>query len=457
MNAPIRVRMTAWYVVLLAAIIAAVGAFVVIRLRADLTSATDRSLRSTVPQIAAGYSVEGLLEFRDKSNSLLAGERNAAQIVSAAGMVVSSSGDRVGRLPMLDQKSLQLALRGRLPLRNRSFGGGAQFRVAAAPVVRRGERQVIVAAVSLAPVDHSVHRVLILLLLALPAALVATAAGGWWLAKRAMRPIDRMVGAAEGVGSTDLSTRLTVPASHDELAHLATTLNTMLDRIYHGVAQQQRLVADTSHELRTPLSVMRTDIDVSLRSDDLSPAAREVLVSNREEVDGMIATVDDLLILARADERGLRLTPVLLDLQELAGRAVQRLGPHAHRHDVELAADGPSATARADPARLDQVLRNLIDNAIKFGAGGRVTVRTWQTPQEAGVTVEDDGPGVPLDLGDRVFDRFFRVDPSRDRASGGSGLGLAIVRELIVAHGGRVAVAPRLPHGSAFTIALPNA
>jgi hypothetical protein len=106
---------------------------------------TDRSLRSTVPQIAAGYSIEGLLEFRDKSNSLLAGERNAAQILSAAGTVVSSSGDRVSRLPMLDQKGLQLALRGRLALRSRSFGGGAQFRVAAAPVVRRGERQVIVA------------------------------------------------------------------------------------------------------------------------------------------------------------------------------------------------------------------------------------------------------------------------------------------------------------------------
>jgi len=352
---------------------------------------------------------------------------------------------------------LQHALRGRLAIGSASFGGGAQFRVAAAPVVRRGARQVIVAAVSLAPVDHSVHRVLVLLLLALPAALVATAAGGWWLAKRAMRPIDRMVGTVEGIGPTDLSTRLTVPASQDELAHLATTLNVMLDRIHHGVAQQQRLVADTSHELRTPLAVMRTDIDVSLRADDLSPAAREVLMSNREEVDGMIATVDDLLVLARADEGGLRLNPVPIDLRELAGRAVQRLGPHARRHHVELAADGPSASVSADPARLDQVLRNLIDNAIKFSASGQVTVRTWQTSREAGVTVEDDGPGIPPELGDRVFDRFFRVDPSRDRASGGSGLGLAIVRELIVAHGGRVAVAPRLPRGSAVTIALPSA
>ncbi len=172
----------------------------------------------------------------------------------------------------------------------------------------------------------------------------------------------------------------------------------------------------------------------------------------------MITTVDDLLVLARADERGLTLMPVLVDLRDLARRAVQQLGPLAHRRDVDLTVDGPSVTACADPMRLDQALRNLIDNAIKFGpSGGRVTVRTWRTPHEAGVTVEDDGPGIPQGLADRVFDRFFRVDPSRSRASGGSGLGLAIARELVVAHGGRVAVTPRRPHGSAFTITLPIA
>jgi signal transduction histidine kinase len=111
-----------------------------------------------------------------------------------------------------------------------------------------------------------------------------------------------------------------------------------------------------------------------------------------------------------------------------------------------------------DPDRLAHVLRNLIDNAIKFSpAGGRVTVSTWRTPEEAGVTIEDEGPGIPDDLRQRVFDRFFRVDRSRTKTTGGSGLGLAIVQELVVVHGGRVEVAPRRPHGSAFTIALPAA
>lgn len=456
MNAPIRVRMTVWYVALLAAIIAAVGAFVLIRLRADLIDATDRSLRPALSQIAGGYQIEGVHEFADKSTSLLAGERAAAQILSLGGVVVARSGDRVSRVPMLDQASLASVVAGRPLLASRSLSGGSQFRVAASAVQRNGLRQVVAAAVSLAPVDRSVHRVLILLLIALPAALAATAVGGWRLARRAMRPIARMVTTAEAIGPMDLGTRLTVPASRDELAHLAITLNTMLDRIHHGVTEQQRLVADTSHELRTPLAVMRTDIDVSLRSDDLSPAARDVLESNREEVDRMIATVEDLLTLAQLDERGIRLHHKLVDIRKLTEGVVERLGPLADRHGVTLTAEGSRATVSADPKRIDQVLRNLIDNAIKFAPeGGNVTVRTWHTPEEAGVTVEDDGAGVPAEVGERVFDRFFRVDPSRAQATGGSGLGLAIVRELVAAHGGRVSFAPRRPRGSAFTIALP--
>lgn len=458
MNAPIRVRMTLWYSALIASIIVAVGVFVIVRLRSDLVAATDRSLRPAIAQIASGYSVEGVNEFLDKSASLLAGERAAAQIVSPSGSVVTSSGNPVSRVPMLDRGSVARVAAGRPKLSNADLGSGSAFRVAAVPVIRRGQQLVLVAAVSLAPVDRSVHRVLILLLLALPAALLATAAGGWWLARRAMLPIDRMVSTAEAIGPSDLRTRLAVPASGDEIAHLATTLNIMLDRVHRGVVEQQRLVADTSHELRTPLAVMRTDIDVSLRSDDLTPAAREVLESNREEVDSMIATLEDLLTLARSDERQLPLTQEVIDLQDVSARIVQRLSPHAQRRGVTLTADGSSATVRADSAAVGQALRNLIDNAIKFGPPhGRITVRTWQTPGEAGVTVEDEGPGIPEELRERVFDRFFRIDASRDRASGGSGLGLAIVRELVVAQGGTVTLAARDPHGSAFAIALPLA
>jgi heavy metal sensor kinase len=457
-NTPIRVRMTAWYLVLLASIIAAVGAFVIIRLRADLLGATDRSLRPALEQITVGYHNEGLTEFHDKSASLLAGERAASQLLSPAGIVTYSFGDPLSRAPMLDRRVVARVAAGQPLLLSSTLGRGSRFRVAAGPVVHGGQRQVVVAALSLAPVDRSVHRVLILLLLALPVALLATAAGGWWLARRAMQPIDRMISSAEAIGPTELRQRLAVPATGDEVAHLATTLNTMLDRIQTGVVQQQRLVADTSHELRTPLAVMRTNIDVSLRTDALSPAARDVLESNREEVDRMIATVENLLTLARSDEGALRLDRERVDLRELAAKTVRQLGPIAQRHGVTLALDGSAATVHADRGHLAHALHNLLDNAIKFSsAGGHVTVRAWSTQREAGVTITDEGPGVPDELRERVFDRFFRADPSRTRTTGGSGLGLAIARELVVAHGGRIGMSPCRPRGSAFTIALPTA
>lgn len=260
-----------------------------------------------------------------------------------------------------------------------------------------------------------------------------------------------MIATAEAIGPSDLRDRLAVPRTGDEVAHLALALNTMLDRVHGGLVEQQRLVADTSHELRSPLAVMRTNIDVSLRADELSPAAREILESNREEVDRMSATVEDLLTLARSDARGFPLARELVDLHALASQAVERLGPFARRRGVTVSIDGSRAAVLGDPEHLGHVLRNLIDNAIKFSpSGSHVTVRTWSDAGEAGVTVDDDGPGIPDALRERVFDRFYRVDQSRARTTGGSGLGLAIARELAIAHGGRIDLAPRGPHGSAF-------
>lgn len=330
------------------------------------------------------------------------------------------------------------------------------FRVVARPVQRGGRRLALVVAESLAPVAGSVRRVLILLLLALPAALAATALAGWWLARRALRPIDRMTSAAEAIGPERLHERVGVPGTADEVAHLAATLNTMLDRIERGVDEQRRLVADTSHELRTPLARMRTEIDVSLRSDALSPAAREVLESTRDEVDEMNAIVEGLLTLARADEGLLGLVDEDVDLRQLAADAAASLGGEARRLGVRLDLEAPPARVRGDARRLSHVMRNLIDNAIKFSPrDGRVMISSWTSPTEAGVQVTDEGAGIPPDLHERVFDRYFRVDGSRARRTGGSGLGLAIAHAVVAAHGGRIGVESRAPGGSAFTVTLP--
>jgi HAMP domain-containing protein len=283
-NVPIRVRMTAWYVALLAVIVAAVGAFLVVRLRADLTTSIDHELVPATGQIAAGYRAEGAPELEDTAQTALSGEGAAAQVLDRAGRVRVSYGDRVARAPMLSRADVGEVLRGAAIVRTARLADG-DFRLAARPVRRRGEPQAVVAVLSLAPVQRATRRVIVLLLIAGPAALLATALGGWWLARRALRPIERVTARAAAIDLDRIEERVAVPATGDEVARLASTLNAMLERIEAGVREQHRLVADASHELRSPLAAMRAEIDVSLRADDLAPEAREVLESAREEVD----------------------------------------------------------------------------------------------------------------------------------------------------------------------------
>ncbi len=455
MKLPIRIRITAWYVCLLALIVIAVGAFLVLRLRADLIGAIDDGLRPAAAQIAHDYRLEGLPEFRDSAGTVLKGERASAQLLAPDGSILTAFGDPVGNDPMLGAADRAAALDGRPVTVTRALGVPRQaFRLTARRVERKGEAQVVVAGQSLQPVQASVRRVVVLLLLACPAALLATAAGGWWLARRALRPIAQITRSAESIGVDRLEERVVQPRTHDEVAYLARTLNTMLDRIQVGVEEQRRLVADASHELRTPLAAMRAELDVTLRTDAHGPAARAVLLSTREEVDRMSRTVDGLLTLATVDE-GLVLAPEPLELGPLAGAVIHGLRNVAEAAGVRVEQRHQPALVLADDQRLRQALRNVIENAIKFSPpGGTVTVTTERDGSTGRVAVEDEGPGIPEGDRRRVFDRFYRADPARTRATGGSGLGLAITRELVTAHGGAV-WARDGARGALVVIALP--
>jgi heavy metal sensor kinase len=457
-RAPIRLRLTGWYVLVLAAVLIAVGAFVVIRLRSDLTAEVDRSLSSAARQIAQGYRAEGVPEFRDVSLSVLEGPRGrgaGAQILDRDGRVVVSVGDSDLATPLIDGPTAAAVASGRRIVGTRyAPTSHDHVRTIAAPVRRRGQSQALVASEPLVEVDHSVHRVLILLVVGGAGALVLVALGGWWLAAKALRPVERMTARADEIGIHDLSQRVGVPAARDEIGHLARTLNAMLERLEQGVHARERLVADAAHELRAPLAAIRAELEVSLRHDALDDAARAVLDSARDEVLRMGRVVDNLLTLARADEGRLELLTGPQDLAALAERAARGQRSAATAANVELVVDGEPTTVDADADRMDQVITNLIDNAIRFSpAGSRVAVNVWKDTTEAGITVADEGPGVAAGARERIFERFAREDQARGRA-GGAGLGLAICREIVHAHGGRIWVEDREPRGSAFVVAL---
>jgi signal transduction histidine kinase len=314
---------------------------------------------------------------------------------------------------------------------------------------------VLVVAESLHEVDNATHRVLVLLLLGGAGALALVAAGGWWIARRALRPVDRMTSRAEAIGIDDLSQRIAVPRVNDELAHLARILNAMLDRLQEGVRARERLIVDASHELRAPLAAMRTELDVSLARDRLEAPARAALQLARDDAVRLARIVDNLLTLARVDEGRLELLIAPQDLSELADRAVRAQRAAATERRVDLAVDGDEVVADVDGDRLEQVLTNLLDNAIRHSPeGGQVRLAIRPAGAETQITVTDEGPGIPPDARDSVFERFSRQDPARPR--GGAGLGLAICREIIHAHHGRIWIDDHLPAGTAIHVALPT-
>jgi heavy metal sensor kinase len=456
---PIRVRLTAWYAVLLAAIVVALGAFLVVQLRDDLRGRIEGELRLNADQIGRGYSQEGPEDFVDVSRTVLPAGRAAAQVIEPNGHVLITYGALAGPRPMVGADDRSAALGDETRLLDVKLGPDRDERHLAlvTAVERKGRRRVLVVAETLEGVEESVERVLALLLLAGPAALAATALGGWWLARKALRPVERMTSQAAQIGIDRLDERIALPRTADEIGKLAVTLNAMLDRLQRGVEEKHRLVADASHELRTPLAVMRTELDVSLREREIAPRAREVLESTREEVDHMSRMVDNLLTLAQVDEGRLELLRGRVRLDEAIEAAVGPLLPLAAAKGIRVDVGGVSSEAEADPRRLHQVLANYVDNAIKYTRpGGEVHVTSWRRDGEVGVTVTDDGPGIPAQDRVHVFDRFFRVDRARGREVGGGGLGLAICREIAAAHGGRVWVESEEGQGSAFSVALPD-
>jgi heavy metal sensor kinase len=460
MRLPIRLRLTGWYVLLLTAVLAGVGVFVVTRLRADLGEEIDRSLASAAPTIAQGYAAEGPKDFRDVASTVfpaLPAGPAAAQVLDAQGRVIVAYGAARARRPVIGGNLLRAGLHGRR-LRVTVSVGGEPFRMFALPVRRNGRGEVLVLAKSMRNRDDSVRRLVVLLLIAFPAALLAASAGGWLLARRALRPVDRMTSQADRIGVDRLAERIAVPTTRDEIAHLATTLNAMLGRLQRGLDEKRRLVADTSHELRTPLTAMRAELDVSLDYDGLPPRAREVLASTREEVERMTTLVANLLTLASIDEGRLQLRKEPVDLTHVLRQVAHRLEPMASAASIEVEVDAPPAAAVGDEERIRDVATNLLTNAIKFaGASARVRLATWRSGSESGFTVEDTGPGIALSAQERIFERFARADDSRARSAGGTGLGLAICREIVAAHGGRIAVESQPGRGTCFSVALPAA
>jgi len=456
MNLPLKARLTIWYVTLFALIVGVWSVFVVVLVRVELRSATDRTLASSASQIADGYDNTHADDFQELSDSAVSGiakTEAAAQLLARDGTVLQHVGDAFATGPIATSALLSKAFRTGSTQFATITSAGERFRILVVRVPKQS--RLILVGVATEASEGAVDRLILVMLLTGPLVLIAAGVGGWLLSQRALRPIAQMNSTAASIGIDRLDERVPVPSAHDELRALADTLNKMLSRLEEGVKDKRRLIANASHELQTPLAVMRTELDVSLASSDLTPSAIDVLESAREEIDRMTRIVRNLLTLARFDEGTLRLLRSRVDLHVLAEGAAESLVSLARERSITLIVGAGPAPAYADAEYLRMVVGNLLENAIKYSAAGAtVTLTSYIEGSEVVLQVADTGPGIPAEAVPHIFDRFFRVDPSRTKSSGGSGLGLAICRDIVDAHGGAITVHSELGSGSAFTVRL---
>jgi heavy metal sensor kinase len=337
--------------------------------------------------------------------------------------------------------------------------GGALLIASVTATGADGTRYRVEVGTSGAAAADTLTQVLVMLTVGLPVAVAVAVAGGFVLVRRALEPVERITAKAEAISQHNLSERLPVVESGDEIERLSLSLNHMIVRLEEAMSGSKQFVADASHELRTPVAVMRAELESLAQDPHLGRETRETLGSVLEEVGRLGEIVESLFALSRLDAGEANAEWVRFDLGELASTTAGQMSLLAEDKNVGVECDSAAGvTVEGDRARLKQVIVNLLDNAIKYTpSGGRVRLSVRREGHHALLEVADDGIGIPAEALPHVFKRFFRVDTSRSREQGGAGLGLAIVKSICSAHGAEVEVLSTPGKGSRFRMRQPLA
>ena len=411
-----------------------------------------------VPELASGNM--DLTYLTDASLQFSAQLETRIQILDTQATVLVDSRQEQQGMNLQDDPLVAEALTGQYASRTDQTGQNTTMVLAVPAVVDNQIVGVIYVSQPLSDVTSVLSDLRVRWLAATLIALVLSGLVGLLLSTAIARPLRRLTVAAGAVAQGQLDQQVPV-RSRDEIGRLSRAFNEMTARLKAVRQMQIDFVADVSHELRTPLTAIKGMIE-TLRDgavEDLDVRDR-FLGTVESETDRLIRLVNDLLILSRADSEALNLRRELSNLTQLAQTCIERLAPQAETRSVTLHLENDSTTppAWADPDRIEQVLLNLLDNAIKFSKpGGAVTVRISAGPDESVlVQVCDEGIGIPAEDLPRIGHRFYRVDKARSRIEGGSGLGLAIAQALVSAHGGQLWLDSTEGRGTVVSFTLPS-
>lgn len=314
-------------------------------------------------------------------------------------------------------------------------------------------------AVDLSPIQNWEQTMWLTYAFLLPATLALIAWGGNWLSGKALKPVDDIAATVEQITAERLDQRLPVSSAKDEVGHLTTVLNRMIDRLQQSFEQARRFSADASHELKTPLTILRGEIEIALRSGDLPPAVEKTMLNLLEETERLVHIVEGLLLLSRADsgklDVGKDAIPLTGLIAELAEDIEILAGPKGIAVETKLT---PGIFVAGSAQFLRQLVLNLFDNAIKYNVvDGKIRVELSTAGDQAVFSIANTGIEISPEHRERIFVRFFRAESSRrrDRSRGGQGLGLSICQEIARAHGGTLAIEPSEPGWTAFRFSLP--
>lgn len=448
----VRARSALAATLIVAVALASGSAALVFLLEGSLTASVDASIDDRIEEISAELVA---IEAGTPPTELATSLASVVQRASRQGVVIqilSADGSVLAQSPQLEGESALSE-----PLTDSAVSEDTTLPVAESDVYRLGREAVessagtftIVAAQSLDTVGESTSAVLSLLTVGFPLLLLVVGSSTYWLVGRSLRPVEAIRAKVAAIGGRQLGDRVPVPPAGDEIARLAVTMNEMLDRLQAAQVSQRRFVADASHELRSPIATIRALAETTAAHPDdvTAPSVTDGFIAEATRLERLVG---DLLLLARADERGLSVEYRDVDLDDIL----------AAERDRVRSTTGLSVTSHIQAVRvsgsahqLTQALRNLVDNAARH-ARHTIVLNLRREGGQAVIEVQDDGDGIAAEDRERIFDRFVRLDESRVRAQGGTGLGLAIVKEIVEAHGGEVRVVDG-PPGATLRVVLP--
>jgi len=462
----VRLRLTAWYGLTLAAVLAAVSLFWYVALSSNLLLHLDEGLQEAARAAELGHVYEQQILVPEQACAILE-LYSYSQDWTAAIQLRAPNGDIACRIRGKVEIELPFSIDARRQIQNGNplietqKVESAEVRVLSEPVERDGRLAWILQVGK--PVDDINHTLADLRSTSLfltPLAILTLCLSGWFLAGRVLDPVVRITETAQRITAEKLNRRLPETARDDEFNRLTRTINSMLGRLEESFRRIRQFSGDASHELRTPLAIIKGETEVALRWAKSEVELRQTLESNLEEIGLMERIVSDLLTMARSDAGEMRLdieefslSDLLQDIYMHARTLAERVGHTVRLHllvDSEIRMHG-------DQIQIYRVLLNVVNNSVKYTPdGGEVDIAMQLSQNDCAlITVSDSGVGIAKEHLPHIFDRFYRVDASRNRDQGGTGLGLAIVKAIVDAHDGEITVSSTVGAGTTFAITLP--